>query len=124
VERFGCSRPDRLEFVRVSVERSARELDRDDFYRWIAASCAKEFPDDTVDSSSIHQDLAHSLSGNYARGILRSGSARWAAIAANEHEATTRAGRFLTLALLWFDRLRESHGKVPPRDCACCCPTR
>jgi len=113
VERFGRSRPGRLEFVRVCVERSARDLDRDDFCRWIAALCAKEFPDDTVDSFSIHQDLEHSLSGNYPRGIVRSGAARWAAIAANENEAATHAGRLLTFALLWFDRLRESHGKSP-----------
>ena len=79
VERFGRSRPDRLEFVRVSFERSARELDRDDFCRWIAALCSKEFPDDAVDYFSIHQDLEHSLSGNYPRGVVRSGSARWAA---------------------------------------------
>ena len=44
VERFGCPRLDRLEFVRVSVERSARELDRDELCKWIAALCAKEFP--------------------------------------------------------------------------------
>jgi hypothetical protein len=29
VERFGRSRPDRLEFVRIDFERSARELSRD-----------------------------------------------------------------------------------------------
>jgi hypothetical protein len=113
VERFGRSRPDRLEFVRVSVERSARELDRDDFCRWIAGLCAKQFPDDTVDSFSSHPDLEHSLSGNYARGVIRSGSARWAAIAANEKEAAARAGRFVAFALLWFDRQRELSARGP-----------
>lgn len=33
VERFGRTRPDRLEFVRMAVERSSRELDRDEFCR-------------------------------------------------------------------------------------------
>jgi len=31
VERFGRSRPDRLEFVRIEFERSARELLREEF---------------------------------------------------------------------------------------------
>jgi hypothetical protein len=31
VERFGRSRPDRLEFVRIDFERSARELSREEF---------------------------------------------------------------------------------------------
>jgi len=65
VERFDRSRPDRLEFVRVFFERSARKLDRDEFTRRIAALCAKQFPHDTVESFSSHQDLEHSLSGNY-----------------------------------------------------------
>ena len=113
VERFGRSRPDRLEFVRVSVERSARDLDRDEFCQWIAALCAKQFPDDAIDSFSIHQDLEHSLSGNYARGVVRSGSARWAVLAAAEHESAGLASRCLTFALLWLDRLRESQGRGP-----------
>ena len=112
VERFGRSRPDRLEFVRVSVERSTRDLDRDEFCQWIVALCAKQFPDDAIDSFSIHQDLEHSLSGSYARGVVRSGAARWAVLAATEHEAG-QASRCLTFALLWLDRLRESQGRGP-----------
>jgi hypothetical protein len=113
VERFGRSRPDRLEFVRVSVDRSARDLDRDEFCRWIAALCTKQFPDDAVESFLIHHDLEHSLSGNYPRGVIRSGSARWAVIAANENESAAQAGRFLTFALLWLDWLRQSQGRGP-----------
>ena len=113
VERFGRSRPDRLEFVRVFFERSERELDRDEFTRWIAALCAKQFPDDTVESFSSHQDLEHSLSGSYPRAVVRVGSARWAVVAAAENESAAHAGRLLTFALLWLDRLRESQGRNP-----------
>src|SRR5882757_8589754 len=113
VERFGRSRPDRLEFVRVFFERSERELDRDEFARWIAALCAKQFPDDTVEPFSSHQDLEHSLSGNYPRGVVRAGSARWAVVAAAENESAAHAGKLLTFALLWLDRLRESQGRSP-----------
>ena len=40
VERFGRSRPDRLEFVRMVAERSARDQSREEFCQWIAALCA------------------------------------------------------------------------------------
>jgi len=113
VERFDRSRPDRLEFVRLFFERSERKLDRDEFTRWIAALCAKQFPHDTVESFSSHQDLEHSLSGNYPRGVVRAGSARWAVVAACENESAAHAGRLLTFALLWLDRLRESQGRSP-----------
>jgi hypothetical protein len=36
VERFGCARPDRLEFVLTSFDRSAREVGREEFCRRFA----------------------------------------------------------------------------------------
>lgn len=111
VERFGRSRPDRLEFVRVSVERSSRNLVREEFCRWIAALCATQFPDETADSFSAHQDLEHSLSGNYPRGVLRSGKSCWAVLAATEGESSGTACRCLTFGLLWLDHLRSSSDK-------------
>ena len=106
VERFGRSRPDRLEFVRMAVERSSRELDREDFCRWIAALCTTQFPDETSESFSSHQDLEHSLSGNYPRGVLRAGRHRWAVLAANEDETASTGSRCMTFGLLWLDHLR------------------
>ncbi|HET9801951.1 MAG TPA: hypothetical protein VFP96_01820 [Candidatus Acidoferrum sp.] len=111
VERFGRTRPDRLEFVRMTVERSPRELDRQDFCRWIAAICVTQFPDQTPEAFSTHQDLEHSLSGNYPRGILRSGKSQWAVFAANEDETAGNASRCLAFALLWLDHLRSSSSK-------------
>ena len=108
VERFGRARPDRLEFVRVPIERSAREQSREEFCQRIAAVCTTQFPDETVESFTIHPDLEHSLSGNYARGVLKAGSTRWAAIAAPENDPAGNAGRCLTFALLWLERLRRS----------------
>lgn len=111
VERFGRTRPDRLEFVRMTVERSSRELDRDEFCRWIAAICATQFPDGTSESFSSRQDLEHSLSGNYPRGVLCSGKSRWAVLAANEDESTGNASRCMTFGLLWLDHLRSANSK-------------
>jgi hypothetical protein len=64
VERFGRSRPDRLEFVRIDFERSARELSREEFCERLKGILASQFPDETVKSATISADLEHSLSGN------------------------------------------------------------
>jgi len=108
VERFGRARPDRLEFVRVAVERSGREQSREEFCRWIEALCGTQFPDETAESFSIHPDLEHSLSGNYARGVLKSGKSSWAVIAEPEYDSSASASRCLAFALLWLERLRAA----------------
>ncbi|MBS1840225.1 MAG: hypothetical protein JSS69_01435 [Acidobacteria bacterium] len=113
VERFGRARPDRLEFVRVAAERSARDQGREEFCRWIEALCASQFPDATADPFTIHQDLEHSLSGNYARGVLTSGKTQWAVIAAPEAEGGSSASRCLTFGLLWLERLHSMRGRGP-----------
>jgi hypothetical protein len=53
VERFGRSRPDRLEFVRIEFERSARELSREGFCERLKEVLACQFPDETVESATI-----------------------------------------------------------------------
>lgn len=113
VERFGRLRPDRLEFVRIVAERSARDQSREEFCQWIERLCETQFPDDTPNSFSIHPDLEHSLSGNYARGILNAGRTNWAVLAAVENESSTNASRCLAFGLLWLDRVRGFAGKVP-----------
>jgi len=113
VERFGRARPDRLEFVRVAVERSLRDQSREEFCHWFAALCALRFPDDTAESFSVYPDLEHSLSGNYARGVLKTGKSSWAVIAAPEYESAPSASRFITFALLWLERLCSSVHRKP-----------
>ena len=75
VERFGHGKPDRLEFIRREFERGAREVSREEFRDRVAQLLAEQFPDETVESLVVSSDLEHSLSGSYARGILRRGSA-------------------------------------------------
>jgi hypothetical protein len=57
VERFGRSKPDRLEFVHVNFERPARELTRHAFGERLRRILAEQFPDDIVDSLTISPDL-------------------------------------------------------------------
>jgi hypothetical protein len=109
VERFGRSKPDRLEFVRVDAERPTRELTRHAFCEQLRRILAEQFPDEVIDSLTVSADLEHSLSGNYARGVLRRGSTEWAVLAVADSESADTVENSLTFALLWLERLRQSN---------------
>jgi len=113
VERFGRGQPDRLEFVRLDFARPARELSREEFCERLRRILAEQFPDESVESLVISPDLEHSLSGNYARGILRRGSTQWAVLAVPDGESADSVENSLTFALLWFERLRKSARRAP-----------
>jgi hypothetical protein len=108
VERFGRTKPDRLEFIRREFERDAHELSRQEFRDHLTHLLAEQFPDETLESLTVSPDLEHSLSGNYARGVLRRGSSHVAVLAAPEGESADTADNSLTFALLWLTRLRHS----------------
>ena len=105
VERFGHAKPNRLEFLRLDFERSARALSREEFCQRFARILAEQFPDEEVESLTIAPDLEHSLSGNYVRGLLRRGSSRTAVLAVPPGESAEAAENSLTFALLWLDRV-------------------
>ena len=107
VECFGRAKPERLEFVRVEFERSARDLSREEFGARLTRILAEQFPDETLESLTVSADLEHSLSGNYARGILRRGSRCWAVLAAPNGESADAIENSLTFALLWLERSRQ-----------------
>jgi hypothetical protein len=108
VERFGRNRPDRLEFIRREFERGARELSHEDFRNRLSHLLAEQFPDETLESLVVSPDLEHSLSGNYARGLLRRGSTYVAVLAAPGGESSEAADNSLTFALLWLRHVRKS----------------
>jgi hypothetical protein len=108
VERFGRSKPDRLEFIRKEFERGARELSRQEFRDRLSHILAEQFPDEKLESLVVSPDLEHSLSGNYARGILRRGSEYVAVLAVPSGESSVPAGSSLTFALLWQRHVCES----------------
>src|SRR5712664_4195211 len=109
VERFGRSKPDRLEFVRVNFERSERDTSRRAFCERLRRILSEQFPDEVLESLTISQDLEHSLSGNYARGILRRGSVEWAVLGVGDGESADTVENSLTFALLWLERARQSN---------------
>src|SRR6266849_5125819 len=110
VERFGRAKPDRLEFVRREFERDAHQLSREEFRARLSHLLSEQFPDETVEALTVSPDLEHSLSGNYARGILRRGSARVAFLAVPSGESSATVDCSLTFALLWLTHARHSSG--------------
>jgi hypothetical protein len=111
VERFGRSKPDRIEFVRVEFERGARELSRAEFAERLRHILAAQFPDESLESLTTSADLEHTLSGSYARGVLRRGSSQAAFLAVAEGESADAVDSTLTFGLLWLDRLRHSNSR-------------
>jgi hypothetical protein len=111
VERFGRNRPDRLEFIRREFERGARELSHEEFRNRLSHLLAEQFPDETLESLVVSPDLEHSLSGNYARGVLRRGSTYVAVLAAPGEGSPDAADNSLIFGLLWLRHVRESNGR-------------
>jgi hypothetical protein len=109
VERFGRTKPDRLEFIRLEFERAQRDLSRAAFCDCLGHLLAERFPDETLESLTVSPDLEHSISGNYARGLLRCGSSYFAVLAVPDGESTETVESSLTFALLWLDRARSSN---------------
>jgi hypothetical protein len=108
VERFGRSKPDRLEFIRREFERGTRELSREEFRDHLTHLLAEQFPDESLESLAVSPDLEHSLSGNYARGLLRRGSTYVAVLAVPGEASSDTIDNSLTFALLWLRRARQS----------------
>jgi hypothetical protein len=108
VERFGHAKPDRLEFLRLDFERNPRALSRTEFCERFGRILAEQFPDETLESITISPDLEHSLSGNYARALLRRGSAHSAVLGVPAGESQDATENSLTFALLWLEHALHS----------------
>ena len=107
VERFGGAKPVRLEFILMGFERSTKELSREEFCVRLSRVLAEQFPDEFVESLVISPDLEHSLSGNYARGLLRRGSTRIAVLGVPDGDSQQGTADSLTFGLLWLDRAKH-----------------
>ncbi len=106
VQRFGQSKPGRLEFLRADLERPERQVSREEFLGRFRELLAGHFPDEDLESLSIAQDLEHSLSSCYARGVLRSGLQSCAVVGVSSAESAETQENLLVAGLLWLDRVR------------------
>jgi hypothetical protein len=112
VERFGRSKPDRLEFA-SGAARPAAQLTREKFRERFSELLREQFPDEEIVSLSTSADLEHSLSTRYTRGLMRSRSAHWAVLAAAPGENAAAIDDMLTFGLIWlnYTQSRASVGR-------------
>ena len=108
IERFGRPRPERMEIVRLDYAPGPRDLSREGFCEQLRRILAEQFPDETLEKISVAQDLEHSLSKIYTRGILHRGSSQIAFLAVPEGESQDALESSLTYGLLWLEKSRQS----------------
>jgi hypothetical protein len=108
VERFGRTKPERMEIVRLEYAPAPRDLSREAYCEQLRRILAEQFPDETLEKISAAQDLEHSLSKIYTRGILQRGSAHVAFLAVSDGESQDALESSLTYGLLWLEKSRQS----------------
>ena len=112
IQRFGSNQPGRLEFVRKDYKRASDDLARRDSCTRFTRILAEQFPDEEPEGALANgDDLEHSLSGTYARGVIRKGSERWAILAVPSSGNAAASSNSLTSGLLWLARARERSSK-------------
>jgi len=107
VQRFGRSKPGKLELVVVERQRPESRLSRERFRARFRRLLAEAFPDDDLESLTVVPDLEHSFSGSYARGVLKRGGRRWAVMAVSGAEDPATVDAILTFGLVWLDYTRQ-----------------
>ncbi len=108
-QKFGKGPPGTiiLSESRAAPEQMARRSQRTRYAQILRRMLAQQFPQWKVEELSAEADLEHSLSGRYARGVLRRGQQAWAVIGSGEQEDPSAAEGILTYGLIWLDWLRR-----------------
>lgn len=107
VQRFGRTKPGRLEIVRTDTTKSPGHISREQFRARLRRILAERFPDAAVESLTASPDLEHSFSGLYVRGLMREGSHTWAFLAVTQSEDAATIDGMLTFGILWLDWTRS-----------------
>jgi len=107
VQRFGRTKPSRLEVARADARRPIGRITREQFRARLRRMLAEKFPDAVIDSLTASPDLEHSFSGVYVRGSMHEGARAWAvlAIAPGENAAVVEGA--LSFGVLWLDWMRS-----------------
>jgi hypothetical protein len=113
IQRFGRPRTEVLEFRVAGRERPAGKIRRESFGERCLAILQNQFADEAVESLTTAARLEHSLSGCYARGIVRCGSAAWAVLAVSAEESAATLDASLTAGLLWLAQARRRAAGPP-----------
>ena len=107
VIRFGHSRSALLEFVAAQAGHESRRVARGQFCDRLRQILADRFPDETVDALIASANLRYSISGSYARGLMRCGSQAFAVLGASPNEDGATIDGILTFGLIWLQHMRD-----------------
>ncbi len=109
VQRFGQSRPARLEILLDRDRRppAARRAARSAYRQRLRRLLERNFPDFRAAQLSSAMDLERSFGPVYTRGLLRRGRSAFAVLGVNASEAQPAVDGALTFGLLWLDHLRR-----------------
>jgi hypothetical protein len=114
IQRFGRPRTEVLEIRVAGRERPAGKVRRESFGERCLAILQNQFADEKIESLTTAARLEHSLSGCYARGIVRgAGSTAWAVLAASAGESAATLDATLTAGLLWLAQARRRAAGPP-----------
>jgi hypothetical protein len=83
---------------------------RKDFQKSIERLILKNFPYSKIHQSTLHSDLAHSLSGKYVRLHFTSGPTHWIAVAVNPWEDQATINGILSDSIIWQNTLAPRIG--------------
>lgn len=107
VQRFGRSRPGRLELACAGAPRPAGRLARQRFLAYFRQMLAQQFPDEKIETLVAAPDRERSFSGAYVRGLLSRGRRAWAVMAAGFEEEQETIDGILSYGLIWLDWQRN-----------------
>jgi len=109
VLRFGQSQPTLLEIAAYPGCRSgaATRAARARYQTILERTVQRQHPGYKLERFSGSQDLEHSLSPVYARGLLRSGQTAFAVLGVASEETQPSVDAALTFGILWLEHLRQ-----------------
>ncbi|HXU49057.1 MAG TPA: hypothetical protein VN727_08410 [Candidatus Binatia bacterium] len=106
VQRFGRSKPSRLELIRPDAQRMPARVAREKFRLALRRILERNFPDAQVESLTSAATLKDSFSDVYVRGNLSDGRKNWAVFAVRPGESAATIKNSLAYGILWLDWLR------------------
>lgn len=115
VQKFGQTKPVRLEICRERDPRSAsaKKAARASYQRILERVLKKHFSDLTLTKLSHSVDLENSFGPIYARGLAKRGQSAFAVLGVNHYELQSSIDAALTFGILWLEKCRNMNaGKL------------
>jgi hypothetical protein len=114
VQRFGQSKPSRMEILRDPDQRTstAKRAERAGFNRALERVLKRRFAEWSIAKLTNSVDLEHSFGPIYTRGFIHRGRSGFAVLGVNAHETQASIDAALTFAILWLDLCRQQNPRL------------